>query len=146
MCSACKMGAALAAVEGTFALAALVATLRDASSCPLGGTPLPVWSRGLITCADISPKNISDGCELGMQVFAVADVPPRGVVYVPTCGMPRFVSDVFLRLSSNSSITLLTGGDDVGVPRELFSGTARVVGARRLRLPISLHVFLCDDK
>ena len=43
-----------------------------------------------------------------------------GPVYVSPCDAADFVREVFLRLPPNASVVLVTGNEDVGVPRELW--------------------------
>eukprot|EP00965_Chrysotila_dentata_P036963 1230038-Pleurochrysis_carterae.AAC.1 len=119
----------------------------DFATCPLGGAPLPVWSRGLAYCADVGPPTWKAGkCERGVGALASwGRIEHDSVVYVPTCNLHEFVEEVFPSIARNASIVLLTGGEDAGVPREIWNGGARIIGhARRIRTP--LRAFLRDSR
>ena len=105
----------------------------------------PVWSRGIArSCCDVHPTSFfirgssaHGGVEVGdlnytttaLTTALVSRVPPTfrqqyanaldGVVYVPSMQLPQFVS-ALRQLPPSARITLVTGQEDVGVPREAW--------------------------
>ena len=149
----CGCGTALllfVLLEAAFALALVNAEWEAARVCALDGAALPVWSRGFALCADVAPPAWEGGaCERGTgRVAEWGAVRDGAVVYVPACNLPEFVAGAFAALNATARIVLVSGGEDVGVPLELWGGARRLVGSET---PLSfgdasLRAFLCDAR
>lgn len=93
-----------------------------------------VNSRGIAAVCDVHPSRMrSDSTEL--HVADYEDMGTAQVVYVIATQLPGFLTDVLPAL--NHEFVLVTGGADVGVPGELWSGHS---------MPVSPEEFIGDHR
>lgn len=119
------------------------------TECP----SLSVWQRGLMrSCCDVFPTRFyhllhGNGSrargEHSTVDWATVPIRDRSIVYVPSLDVPAFLRR-FAALPASARLTLVSGGEDVGMPRELF-GLGRV---RRMvaELPFGLGELLGDAR
>lgn len=114
---------------------------------------LSIWSRGLMrSCCDVYPEAIAwlDGGapsvprgEHGTTDWDTVPIRNGSIVYVPSLDVPRFLRR-FAALPPSARLTLVSGQEDVGMPRELWGlGRRRALSAR---MPVSLESFLNDGR
>ena len=89
---------------------------------------LPFWSRGFArSCCDVFPTSFSkhrggffEGGELSDSTYFLNSQLKTGdVIYIATADFPQFLP-FFLKLDHRIRLTLVTGGEDIGTPWELF--------------------------
>ena len=89
---------------------------------------LPFWSRGFArSCCDVFPTTFTkhrggffEGGGLSDSTyFLKKNVKSGDIIYVATADFPQFLP-YFLKLDMRTRITLVTGGEDIGTPWELF--------------------------
>lgn len=98
------------------------------NKCPETNATFPFWSRGFArTCCDVYPtlfgKHKGGFFEAGglsdSTYFMKRSAISGDIIYVAIADFPVFL-EVFLRFDSAMRITLVTGGDDIGAPWEIF--------------------------
>ena len=91
-------------------------------------TAIPFWSRGFArSCCDVYPTTFGKhsggffeaGSSSDLSYFLKRRPKSGDVVYVATADFPTFL-EVFSGLGEEVRITLITGGEDIGVPWEIF--------------------------
>ena len=91
-------------------------------------TAVPFWSRGFArSCCDVYPTTFGKhsggffeaGSSSDSSYFLKRHPKSGDVVYVATADFPLFL-DIFCKLGEDVRITLITGGEDIGVPWEIF--------------------------
>ena len=128
----------------------------------------PVWSRGIAQCCDIYPSTFKQTSymksyfEVGDIEYETVDIPKSSVVYVPSLQLPAFANRL-LKLPMSTRITLVTGQEDLGMPREAWCATqrgghgtpsysvlgvdaCRTISSSIGRLPVSLEDFVQDAR
>ena len=88
----------------------------------------PFWSRGFArSCCDVYPTTFGKhsggffeaGSSSDLSYFLKRQPKSGDVVYVATADFPTFL-EFFSRLGEDVRITLITGGEDIGAPWEIF--------------------------
>ena len=109
-------------------LKAPVKNLLNVKSIYRSCTAIPFWSRGFArSCCDVYPATFGkhsggffEAGSLSDSSYFLKRHPKSGdVVYVATADFPMFL-ETFNELGKDVRITLITGGEDIGVPWELF--------------------------
>ncbi|KAG8465226.1 hypothetical protein KFE25_012589 [Diacronema lutheri] len=154
-------GWARAAVLGACALGAYAACGWRARAPALGRLRYPtdcqraigVWSRGLMrACCDVFPANftyervrrgaIARG-EHATTDWATVPIRNGSIVYVPSLDVPAFL-ERFVAFPPSARVTLVSGQEDVGMPRELWGLGVRRDMSVPMRVP--LERFLSDER
>lgn len=100
---------------------------KSARSCDVT-TSIPFWSRGFArSCCDVFPTIFGNhaggffesGVESDPTYFIKREIKSGDIVYVVTSDIPKFL-EIFHKLKGEVRITLVTGGEDIGVPWEIF--------------------------
>ena len=98
------------------------------NKCPEANATFPFWSRGFArTCCDVYPtlfgKHKGGFFEAGSlsdsTYFLKRGSKSGDILYVATADFPVFL-DIFHGFDMSMRITLVTGGDDIGAPWEIF--------------------------
>lgn len=109
-------------------LKALIKNLLNVKLINRSCSAIPFWSRGFArSCCDVYPttfgKHSGGFFEAGSpsdSSYFLKRRPKSGdVVYVATADFPIFL-ETFIELGMDVRITLITGGEDIGVPWEIF--------------------------
>jgi len=117
-----------------------------------------LWSRGIMrACCDVypmqgmvslsKPQGLRARGEHSMVDWETVAIHDGAIVYVPSLDVPAFLRR-FTVLPKSYRITLVSGGEDVGMPRELF-GLGHITGRRRtmlVKMPLELGEFLGDAR
>ena len=119
------------------------------STCPL---PTNVWSWGLsLSCCDVFPRTWGQNKradlvgEHGVDIdWATVPIGKAAIVYVPSWDIGSFLAR-FATLPRSHRISVVSGGEDVGLPREAF-GLGKRDAVKLGALPLTLEAFLSDER